>query len=122
MPEATATLEARSFDNPDELRTPDKTRVEVLNWGHFSVGRFTFEPGWTWESCVKPSAGTDHCEKEHYGYCVSGELEVWTPEGEHIHVTAGNAYHIAPNHDAKVVGSEPFVGIEWNSADTYAKN
>ena len=122
MPEATMTLKSRGFDDPDEVRTPDKTRVEVLNYGHYSVGRFTFQPGWTWESCVKPGAGTDHCEKEHVGYCLSGELEVWTPAGEQIKVGPGSTYYISPNHDAKVVGNEPFVGIEFASAATYAKN
>ena len=68
-------LEARSHDNPDETRKPDKATVEVNNLGDYSIGRFTFQPGWTWESSIKPVAKTEHCEKTHVGYCVSGRLE-----------------------------------------------
>jgi hypothetical protein len=34
-------LEARSHDNPDETRKPDKATVEVNNLGDYSIGRFT---------------------------------------------------------------------------------
>src|SRR5207237_2399721 len=63
-------LEARSHDNPDETRKPEKATVEVNNLGDYSIGRFTFQPGWTWESSIKPVAKTEHCEKTHVGYCV----------------------------------------------------
>ena len=33
----------------------------------------------------------------------------------------GDAYVIEPGHDAWVVGDEPFVGYEFQSAETYAK-
>lgn len=114
-------LEARSHDNPDETRTPAKTKVEVVNLGDVSVGRLTFEPGWEWSECIKPVAGTDHCEATHVGYAVGGELEVWTVSGERTRIRAGDSYTIPPGHDAKVVGDQPFVGIEWSSAATYAK-
>ena len=121
MPQATLELVSRSLSTPDEVRTPDKTHVEVNNHGEYTIGRFTFQPGWTWESCVKPTAGTDHCEKRHVGYAVSGQLEVWTPSGERTTINPGDSYAIPPTHDAKVVGNEPFVGIEFASASTYAK-
>jgi quercetin dioxygenase-like cupin family protein len=112
---------AHPMSKPDETRTPDKTVVEVNKHGDYTVGRFTFQPGWTWDSCVKPGAGTDHCEKTHVGYCISGQLEVWTPGGEKMTINSGDSYAIPPTHDAKVVGSAPFVGIEFVSADSYAK-
>ena len=114
-------LEARSHDNPDETRRPDKATVEVNNLGDYSIGRFTFQPGWTWESSIKPVAKTEHCEKTHVGYCVSGRLETWMIDGNRITITSGDSYTIPPGHDARVVGDEPFVGIEFASAATYAK-
>ena len=36
-------------------------------------------------------------------------------------IGAGEAYDIAPGHDAWIVGSETFVGLEFRSADQYAK-
>ena len=44
-----------------------------------------------------------------------GELEVWTVSGDRTRIRAGDSYPIPPGHDAKVVGEQPFVGIEWNS-------
>jgi quercetin dioxygenase-like cupin family protein len=115
-------LEARSHNSPDETRRPDKAVVEVNNLGDYSIGRFTFQPGWSWESSIKPVAKTEHCEKNHVGYCISGELETWLVDGTRITIKPGDAYTIPPGHDAKVVGNEPFVGIEFASAATFAKS
>ncbi|MGA8362296.1 MAG: cupin domain-containing protein [Candidatus Dormiibacterota bacterium] len=115
-----AKLEARSHDSPDETRTPAKTKVEVVKLGDVTVGRLTFEPGWAWSECIKPVAGTEHCEATHTSYAVAGELEVWMVTGDRTRIRAGDSYTIPPGHDAKVVGEEPFVGIEWSSAATYA--
>jgi quercetin dioxygenase-like cupin family protein len=115
-------LEARSHDNPDETRKPDKATVEVNNLGDFTIGRFTFQPGWSWSSSIKPVAKTEHCEKTHVGYCVSGQLETWMTDGTRITIRPGDSYTIPPGHDARVEGNEPFVGIEFASAATFAKS
>ena len=57
----------RSFDQPDESLTPDKTRVDVVHTGDVEVGRVTFEPGWRWSECTKPVAGTGSCQDDHVG-------------------------------------------------------
>jgi len=114
-------LDVRSFDQPDETRTPDKSKIEIVNSGEVTIGRFTFQPGWTWAECIKPVAGTDHCQSTHVGYAVSGELEVWTPAGDRKKIRGGDAYLIPPGHDAKVIGDKPFAGIEFVGAATYAK-
>src|SRR5437763_6538057 len=49
-----AGVQALDFDSPDETRTPDKTRVDVVRIGDTAAGRFAFEPGWKWSECVKP--------------------------------------------------------------------
>ena len=56
-----AGVETRGFDQPDETRTPDKTRVDVVRMGGTTAARYSFEPGWKWSACVKPGAGTDSC-------------------------------------------------------------
>lgn len=40
-----AGIDSKSFDEPDETRTPDKTRVDIVRLGDTEVGRFTFAPG-----------------------------------------------------------------------------
>src|SRR5262249_48592765 len=57
-----AGVESRDFDSPDETRTPEKTRVDIVRIGGSTAGRFAFEPGWRWSECVKPVAGTESCQ------------------------------------------------------------
>ena len=116
-----ATTEARSLDQADETRTPDKTKVDIVRLGDSEVGRFTFAPGWRWSECIKPVVGTDSCQLPHLGYVVSGRIHVVGDDGTESDVAAGDAYAIAPGHDAWVVGDEPFVGIEFKSAGEYAR-
>lgn len=112
----------KSFDEADETRTPDKTRVDVVRLGDVQAARLTLQPGWRWSECIKPVAGTDSCQARHVGAGVAGRLHVATDAGDEADVTAGDAYVIEPGHDAWVIGDEPFVGYEFESktAETYA--
>jgi hypothetical protein len=114
-------LEIKDFSSPDEVRRPDRTTVEIVKLGGGEVGRYTFQPGWTWSGCIKPVAGTDSCQVEHVGYVVSGRLEVRHDDGSIGEATAGVVYRIAPGHDASVVGDEPFVAVEFQGAAKYAR-
>ncbi len=114
-------LASKSFDSPDESRTPEKTRVDVVRLEGATAARFTFEPGWRWSECVKPVAGTESCESRHLGAIVSGRLHVTHRDGSEAEVGPGNAYVIEPGHDAWVIGDEPVVAFEFASAETYAK-
>lgn len=119
-PVSVSTFEVRSHDAPDEVRTPNKTRVEVVRLEGYTIGRFNFEPGWRWSECVKPVVGTDSCQVSHVGYAVSGQLTVQLADGTEKTVGAGQSYTIPPGHDAWNDSSEPFVAIEVMSAEQYA--
>jgi hypothetical protein len=114
-------FEAKSHDQPDERRTPDKTQVDIVKLEGFTLGRFTFQPGWRWSECIKPVVGTDRCELSHVGYAVSGEIAIELPDGSTKTIRSGDSYTIPPGHDAHVDGPEPFVGLEITSADQYAR-
>ena len=116
-----AGVSSKSFDTPDETRTPDKTRVEVVRLGGATAARFTFQPTWRWSECVKPVAGTDSCQARHVGAIVSGRLHVVHNDGTEGEVGPGDAYVIEPGHDAWVVGDEAVVAFEFESAETYAR-
>jgi hypothetical protein len=116
-----AGIESRSFDEPDETRTPDKTRIELVHLGDTDVGRFTFSPGWRWSECIKPVVGTESCQVDHIGVAVSGRFSVAHDDGTKTSLSAGDAYRIRPGHDAWVEGDEDFVGYEFKSAAEYAK-
>lgn len=116
-------IQSRSFDSPDETRTPEKTQVDVVRMGPITAGRFVFEPGWRWSECVKPVAGTDSCQARHVGVVQSGRLAVRHDDGTELELGPGEAYVIEPGHDAWVVGEETFVGYEFESraAEEYAR-
>ena len=114
-------LQTKSHDQPDEVRAPDKTRVEVVRLEGFTIGRFTLQPGWRWSQCVKPVVKTDTCQVAHVGYAVSGRITVKMNDGSQTAILPGMSYTIPPGHDAWVEGNEPFVAIEVMSAEIYAK-
>lgn len=120
-PVGVSTLEVKSHDKPDEVRSPDKTRVEVVQFERYTIGRFKFQPGWRWSECVKPVVKTDQCQLSHVGHAVSGRIKVRMTDGTEKTISAGESYTIPPGHDAWVEGDQPFVGIEVMSADVYAK-
>ena len=118
-----AGVQRLDFNSPDETRTPEKTRVDVVRLGDITAARMTFEPGWKWSECVKPVAGTDSCQVRHVGVVQSGHLVVRHDDGTEAEVGPGDAYVIEPGHDAWVVGDEGFVGFEFESrsAEEYAR-
>ena len=120
-PVSVSQFEVKSHNMPDEVRTPDKTRVEVVRLEGFTLGRFNFEPGWRWSECIKPVVKTDSCQVSHAGYAVSGRLIVQVGDGTQKTISAGDSYTIPPGHDAWVEGDEPFVAIEVMSAEQFAK-
>lgn len=115
------TFATKSHDKPDEVRSPEKTRVEVVRLPGFTLGRLKMQPGWRWSQCIKPVVGTDSCQVSHVGHAVAGRLTVKMNDGSQKSIGAGDSYTIPPGHDAWVEGNEPFVCIEVMSAEQYAK-
>jgi quercetin dioxygenase-like cupin family protein len=118
-----AGIETGNFDTPDETRTPDKTKIEIVKLGSTTAARFSFEPGWRWSECIKPVAGTETCQARHVGLVQSGRLHVTHDDGSEGEVGPGEAYVIEPGHDAWVVGDEKFQAFEFESTSAagYAK-
>lgn len=119
-----AGVQELDFDSPDETRTPDKTRVDVVRTdGGATAARIAFEPGWKWSECVKPVAGTEKCQVHHVGFIQSGRMHVAHEDGTELELGPGNAYEIMPGHDAWVVGDERCIAFEFESraAEEYAR-
>ena len=47
-------IEVKTFDSPDETRTFDKGKVELIVIDGRTVGRATLQPGWRWSESVRP--------------------------------------------------------------------
>lgn len=111
----------KNMDNPDEVRAFDKGRLELVNVAGRTVGRAVFQPGWKWSAHVKPIARTQSCEAPHFGYQVSGRMQVVMDDGTEFVAKAGDVMNIPPGHDAWVVGDEPVVVVDFQGFVDYAK-
>lgn len=109
------------MSKPDERRTFDKGKVELVTLGDVTFGRATFEPGWRWSTCVKPIAKTASCEVPHLQYHVSGRIHVVMDDGTEQEFGPGDISLVPPGHDAWVVGDEPVVAIDISGMAEYAK-
>lgn len=111
----------KSFDVPDKKRCPDKAEFDLVTVNDYSVARLILDPGWRWSECVKPFEKTDFCQHNHFGFCVSGVMEVETSDGVHSTIHANDTYTLPPGHDEWVVGPEPFVAVEFLGAASFGR-
>jgi class 3 adenylate cyclase len=111
-----ARLQAKGFDAPDEVRSPPKADLRLVNLDEVAVGLGVWAPGWRWSVDLRPIVGGEWCDNHHIGYAISGRFHVATETGEQLEIQGGSAYEIPPRHDAWVIGDEPFVTVEWTSA------
>jgi hypothetical protein len=114
-------MEGKSLNNPDEVRTFDKGKLELVNIGGRTVGRATFQPGWRWSQSVKPLVNTKSCEAPHFQYHVSGTLRVRMDDGTERDFKAGDVSCLKAGHDGWVLGDEPVVVIDFQGMFDYAK-
>ena len=112
----------KRFEAPDEVRTFEKGRLEVVRIGGMTVGRASYEPGWKWSVHVGPTVGATRCTVEHVGMVLSGIATVAFDDGRVIELTAGSLFHVpAVPHDSWVIGDRPYVSLHFMGADQYAK-
>ena len=112
----------KRFEQPDEVRTFEKGRFEVVRLGGMTIGRATYEPGWRWSLHVGPATGATHCHVEHVGMVISGCATAAMADGAVFEMKAGDLFYIPPEpHDSWVVGEEPYVSLHFLGADHYAE-
>jgi len=116
-----AKAERKTFSRPDEVRTFEKGKAEIVNIAGGVVGKLTLQPGWRWSEHVKPIAKTEWCFAPHFQYQISGRIHVKMSDGEEFEVGPGEVSALPQGHDAWVVGNEPVVLIDWAGASNYAK-
>jgi quercetin dioxygenase-like cupin family protein len=112
----------KRFVRPDEVRTFEKGKFEVVRIGGISIGRATYEPGWKWSLHVGSRTGATRCPVEHVGIVVSGCATAEMDDGTVTEMLPGDIFYIPPGHDSWVVGTHPCVSLHLLGADEYAKN
>jgi quercetin dioxygenase-like cupin family protein len=111
----------KRFDNPDEIRTFDKGKFELVRIGNMTIGRATYAPGWKWSTHVGHALGKKSCDVEHVGIVVSGRATAAMDDGRVIEMGPGDIFYIAPGHDSWVVGDEAYVSLHLLGAGDYAR-
>ncbi len=114
-------LVKKSLSQPEETRTFDKGKLELVTLGGVTFGRAQLEPGWKWSTCVKPLANTQSCEASHLQYHVRGRLHVVMDDGREDEFGPGDVSLLPPGHDAWVVGDEPVIVIDISGMRDYAQ-
>ena len=112
----------KRFDQPDEVRTFEKGKFELIRIGGMTIGRATYSPGWKWSTHVGAALGKASCDVEHVGMVLSGCATAAMDDGRVIEMKAGDIFYIAPGHDSWVVGDEPYVSLHLMGASHYAQH
>jgi quercetin dioxygenase-like cupin family protein len=112
----------KRFEHPDEVRTFEKGKFEIVHLGGMTIGRASYEPGWKWSTHVGAASGQKSCQVEHVGLVVSGRATAAMDDGRIIEMKTGDLFYIAPGHDSWVVGNEPYVSLHLMGASDYAQH
>jgi len=116
-----ARLQAKSLDNPDEVRPTPFGHIDIYNLDDLVIGRMVFEPGWHWMEHVQPLAGTSLCQYHHVGVCIAGRLGTRLEDGTTSEIGPGMVFEIPPGHDGWVVGDETFVAYDVAGVRSFAR-
>jgi hypothetical protein len=113
----------KRFDQPDELRTFDKGKFEIVRMADLTIGRATYQPGWRWSVDVGPGVGASRCNVEHVCLTLSGCSAAAIEGGPVYEFPAGTLFYIPPGppgHDSWVVGDEIYVSLHFLGTEDYA--
>ena len=113
----------KRFETPDDVRTFEKGKFEIIHLAGLTIGRATYQPGWKWSVHVGPALGASRCNVEHVGMVLSGCATAAMADGTIHELRPGVVFYIPPGppgHDSWVVGDEPYVSLHFLGADHYA--
>ena len=87
----------KRFEHPDETRTFEKGRFDLVRVGEMTIGRASYEPGWKWSLHVGKATGAKSCRVEHVGLVVSGRATAAMDDGRVIEMKAGDLFISPPD-------------------------
>lgn len=109
----------KQFEDPDEVRTFEKGKFELVHLGGMTIGRATYEPGWKWSEHVGKTLGKKSCDVSHVGMVISGRATAAMDDGRIFEMKPGDVF-FEPGHDSWVIGEEPYISIHMMGAADYA--
>ena len=118
-----AAVEINDFSAPDEVRSPERTTVELVKLGR-RRDRPLHVPARLALVRVH-QARRRHATRARSSTSATSCPARWASsheDGSSGEAATGSVYRIAPGHDGWVVGDEPVVVVEFQGAATYAKS
>jgi hypothetical protein len=109
--------QVRRFEQPDERQLGTLSTIDTVRLGTLSFIRIRYAPGWRWSTHMGPALGQSICQIEHLGWVESGRFRVTLLDGRGINLGPGDLFLIPPGHDGEVVGDEPWISLQLQSAD-----
>jgi uncharacterized cupin superfamily protein len=113
--------EKKNFSAPDETRTFEHGKLDIVQIGGTAVGRAVFQPGWKWSQDVKPIVQTDSCQAEHLAYVISGRMTAVMDDGTRLTFGPGDVMALPPGHDAWIEGDDVMEVVDFVGFADYAK-
>jgi Cupin domain len=111
----------KRFDNPDEVRSFTKGKFEIVHIAGVTVGRATYEPGWTWSEHIGRALGQKSCDVEHIGIVIQGRATAEMDDGRVVELHPGDIFYVPPGHDSRVIGDEQYVSLHLIGAGAYTR-
>jgi hypothetical protein len=105
----TENYERKDLNQPDEVHTFDKGRLEQVHVGGTTVQRLVLEPGWRSADSREPPALAEWYDTPHLLYHAAGQIRIVTASGEQIQAGPGEVVSLPPGFGAYVVGDDPVV-------------
>jgi hypothetical protein len=94
----------KRFEEPDEVRTFEKGKFELVRIGGMTIGRATYQPGWKWSVHVGPTVGASRCNVEHVGLVLSGSATAAMEDGTITNSAPARSFTFHPALPATIVG------------------
>lgn len=111
----TRTYVVKKVSSPDDRMVMGEAGShEIMRIGDATIIHARHQPGWRWSEHIKPTVGTEWCERTHVGYVISGRERVRLRDGTEFELGPGDAYLVPPGHDAWVVGDQPCVAVNFS--------
>ena len=104
-------------DNIRKFGDGSSRSVEHLRSSYIGLG--TYKPGWCWSEHAGKQSGNP--SQNHIGYVFSGNFVVKGASGEEKLVGPGEAFELAPGHDAWVYGNEPCVALDFGCEEDHGQ-
>ena len=103
---------AKSLANSENSRTfLDGSTRSVAQLRSATIGLGTYQPGWKWS--LHAGKQTGNTSENHVGYVISGQFIIRDASGVEKEIGPGEAFEVAPGHDAWVLGSVPCVALDF---------